>query len=132
MKSLGLSHYALAMGAASALLAGCGGSQQIGQTASSNCKGRGHGSHDTMRRPWTSFLRRRRARFGGRRLQVVPNPPTHDKPGPDVAQNLDPYPFADSGSTFGFWRDLRLDFGGVVRSAPSLDSTSGVSGRISN
>ena len=43
-----------------------------------------------------------------------------------------PYPFADSGSTFGFWRDLRLDFGGVVRSAPSLDSTSGVSGRISN
>ena len=39
MKSLGLSHYALAMGAASALLAGCGGSQQIGQTASQQLQG---------------------------------------------------------------------------------------------
>jgi hypothetical protein len=39
MRNLGLSSYALVVGAAAALLTGCGGSQQIGQTASQQLHG---------------------------------------------------------------------------------------------
>ncbi len=46
MKTLGLSRHALTIGAASALLAGCGGSQQIGQTASQQLQ------EDAASTPW--------------------------------------------------------------------------------
>ena len=57
MKSLGLTRYALAISAASAI---AGGVRRIAANRANGVpattRGCGHGSHDTMRRPWTSYF----------------------------------------------------------------------------